>query len=145
MYGWNPDLEMLKSTFVQINIQWALGVENLSNVLFIQPNEVWDYKIYIYIPVSYTKVRIFYKYVLSIVICPNVSHISWTLLVLLWAQHATWHVSYTCLLPRRGLEEVTGMVSATMFRNTVRDSKIVTPYMKYELNFNNSYISIVKR
>ena len=31
------------------------------------------------------------------------------------------------MLPNRGFEDVTGMVSATMLRNTVRDSNIVTP------------------
>ena len=46
-------------------------------------------------------------------------------IVMSTARHVTR--VHTCLLPRRGLEEVTGMVSATMFRNTVRDSKIVTP------------------
>ena len=54
-------------------------------------------------------------------------------IVMSTARHVTR--VHTCLLPRRGLDEVTGMVSATMFRNTVRDSKIVTPWYEiYELN-----------
>ena len=33
----------------------------------------------------------------------------------------------TASLPMRGLSEVTGMMDETVFRNMVRDSKIVTP------------------
>ena len=41
-------------------------------------------------------------------------------------------------LPSSGLEDVTGIVSATMLRNTVSDSNIVTP--GNISNFNNTFI-----
>ena len=43
----------------------------------------------------------------------------------------------TGTLPSRGLDDVTGIVSATMFRNTVSDSNIVTPGNIY---FNNNIV-----
>ena len=48
--------------------------------------------------------------------------------MLVFNDHSTSQPQMGCVaLPRRGLEDVTGIVSATMLRNTVRDSRMVTP------------------
>ena len=48
--------------------------------------------------------------------------------MLVFNDHSTSQPQMACVaLPRRGLEDVTGIVSATMLRNTVRDSRMVTP------------------